>query len=565
MQELRKASRRKSAQCSDMEPSAKKQKLLHGSLPPAPAPAPANGTTNIRSTDKKPNLVGCSLPLGWAQAHDKTTLEPSTKKRKPDDSSVALAQGHCMANHGLAIQKPGFDHGSLPLAQAHDMTDLEPATKKPKLSYASLRPARVQDRASGVDCARAEAEYYRKGLQGKWCELHGFDYHLLDQSTLADTVLMSPNFDPFDYMATQSSKVHSYTYGASEHDVYPVDDSSPENLMAESAKFDAHSIHRQNLGDLSGHSPAPSTALQVHPVPSEVSSSNTPAQSAISQGRPGSENETSHPPSVRNTTAKAYLTFGGRPNEEYPSLGDQTSMSFSSMNSTPMSPVCSSSDSNMEHNTTPASSYQIISVGSDREMGDNTAAASSDRIPHLPPYSNLRGDTAPVSSSPVGPARNKGGRPRGRKPRAPKIPKGPTRFQKNHPVNARVNIDVWENILFFCPPDFLLKARTISPTFRSVLKDDSPIWKRARVNHFGLDMPDPPSDLSEPQYADLLTGIGCQTRSCESTKTRKTYWAFQKRLCIDCFQKAFLPVSVSILIFRLLLFQLADVHLAQSP
>ena len=555
-QESRKASKRKSAHGSDMGPSTKNQKLLHGSLPSAPTHSEVNDTIYPGPTTEKSKLADTYLPPARAQAHDMTNPGPTSMKREPDHRSVAPVLGHELTNHELASQKSDLGHGSLPpaQAQAQEMTDLKPATKKPKLSYANLPPARVHYRIPSVERAHAEAEYYRERLR-RWCEFHGFDHHLLDQSAVSDTLLMSPNFDVHKYMATKILKGHSYACGPSDFDVYPFDDLSTEKLTAERVKNNTHGVHKQCLGDLSCHSAALNTAPQVRPISGEMSLDHIPAQGPISKVLPSSGDETSHLPSAQSTTAQVSLAFGVRFKEACPPLGDQTSISLSSVDSALKGPFCYSSDPHMGYNTTPARPDRTASVGPDHDMGDNIPAARSDQIAPLSPHSNLRDETTLASSfqnSSVESACNKGGRPRGRKPRAPKIPKGPTRFQKNHPVKALVNIDVWENILLFCSPDLLLKARKVSSTFRSVLKDESLIWRRARINYFGPDMPDPPSGLSEPQYADLLTRIGCQTHGCESTKTRKTYWAFQKRLCIGCFQKAFLPVSILGLIYRFL-------------
>ena len=275
------------------------------------------------------------------------------------------------------------------------------------------------------------------------------------------------------------------------------------------------------------------------------------------------------PTIVQKITAKAWKAMLN---------SDQASTPLSSINSKSQSPTRYSSDFEVLYEIIDTSSDRSASVSSVYDVAEDTAATSSEQsIPdssgrdtghdtpiesdHIAPLSSkstLRDSSTNATSTPtppVGPPRNRGGRPKGRKPRPAKpfkTPKGPMRFQKNHPVKAAVNVDIWENILSFCPPDFLLKARTISSTFWSVLKDDSPIWKISRVKHFGSDMPCPPSGLSEPQYADLLTGTGCQTRGCTSKKTRKTYWAFQRRLCMDCFHQAFLPVSISNLLFRLM-------------
>ena len=249
-----------------------------------------------------------------------------------------------------------------------------------------------------------------------------------------------------------------------------------------------------------------------------------------------------------------------------PSVCYQTPIPSSSMNLPVQNPTRDSSDPIMGYSTTSTTSDKDVSVRSDFDKVDDTAASAAPN--HLLPLSRgrfAREDTAIASSSQISavePIRNKGGRPKGRKPRPakkPKTPKGPMRFQKNHPVKAGVDVYVWENILSFCPPDFLLKARAISSTFRSILRDDSALWKTSRVNHFGSDMPGPPLGLSERQYADLLTGIGCQTRGCDSQKARKTYWAFQKRLCIECFHKSFVPVTSNLISSILLMHSLTRI------
>ena len=686
MQESRRASKRKSVHGSDIEPSSKKQRLLHHSLPPAPDKSPAHATTYQRPAEETPQLVYASLSSAQAQAqaHDGTNFRPSTEERKVCHQSFAPAQSHDMANHALATQKLDIDHGSLPSAltpasaQAHDITDLGPATKKPKLSYASLPRTRV--RASSVERAHLEAEHMRKSLR-LWCRTRGHDFNLVDQRGLSDTALLSPNFDVCKLMAVfQSSTDRHCAYGPPELDSCPFDGSSAEKRSAENPKVDAHCVPEQELHDLSDLPSAPGIAAQTCPVSCEVSLHHPPAQCSTSRGRPESGEETSDSSIIPKTTAKESPAFGDNVDAACAPLDDQASTPLSPINSTlnvgyntrlaspdqiasagsnpdmgdnttaASSDQIASAGSNpdMGDNTTAASSDQIASAGSNPDMGDNTTAASSDQIAYLAlnpdmrdnttlassdqiasadsnrkmgdnntaassdqipsvasnrdkrdstkagssyriasvasspdmrddttaaisdqnalpfPDSSLRDDTtlaSPSEAPPFGPVRNQGGRPRGRKPRVLKTPKGPTRFQKNHPVKATLNIDVWENILLFCSPDFLLKARTISTTFRSILKNDSLIWKRARVNHFGPDMPDPPSGLSEQQYADLLTGNGCQTLGCESSKARKTYWAVQRRLCLECFHKAFLPVSTLISI-QVVHFHRTDVHLA---
>lgn len=673
MQEARRAAKRKSSHGSDSEPSTKKQKLLHDSMPPAPTqsqaiPTPLLGTT----TDGEPKLVDASLPPAptQSQAHATTGLGPriSTKKRKKyDNRSVTPAPSHDMANHGPGTQEPELDQSSCP--PAHDITGLEPPTKKQKLSYASLPPSRIRVREPVEVGERREAEFYRR-LFRRWCKPNGFDPDLINESTLPDKLLLSGNFDIYEFMSSQSPENHDYASGPPEIDAYPFADASAANPMAPSPEVGAYWAPRPEPQQLFHHSPALNEHAQACPVSGDVSVHHPLAQGPISRVCSGSGDETSHPSSAQNLATVISPALGGEVNEARPPLGDQTSKLLSSVSQSFEGPSCSSSDPNAGHtttstssdqtilvssvcdmadetvagssnqncplsldvnlkdsstptssnqvalvssirdtrdnvadtnshqippsssdvnskdnstptssdrialvdsirdagdeaaiassdqiaasypdvslvdNATPRSSNQITVIDSIRDAGDTTVDASQDEIAPLSLDVNLKDDNTPASLSrthSVGPARNKGGRPRGRKPRALKPPKGPTRFQKNHPVKTTVNMDVWENILLFCPLEFLLKARSISTTFRSVLKDNSLIWKKARLHQFGPDMPDPALGLSEPQYADLVTGNGCQTGGCTSKKTRKTYWALGKRLCIECFQKSFIP------------------------
>ena len=569
IKESRKASKRKAAYASDLEPSCKKQKSLHGSVPPAPAPGPAPALTQTQDhattvsgpalsgpTEEVATLADASPSPAQTQTHNATDFSPAgdvTRKRKPDDFSVDSIQGN----------------------QVQNVTDLEPAPKKQKLSYATLPSAKDQKSVSNQESARIVAQNRRRRLES-WCRHYGHDYQLLDR--LPDEVLTHPEFRAPIYMLAQTSTNRSNVQGASDLDLYPSNGSLMEKLISGTPKVETHGAPNSNIPSLPHYIPAPNPATQVHVGSSGTFLHHTPAQRQISAERPDSEDENSHPQVVPETTANASLLVDGVLNGACSTISYQTSTSLPSVKSASRSPHCDSSDLNLVYDTSNTSSDRSASASSVRDIANDTVAASSDQnvsvssgrdigydtaarseqIAPLSPNSILRDSSTNATSSPtpsVGPPRNRGGRPKGRKPRAAKpfkTPKGPMRFQKNHPVKAAVNVDVWENILSFCPPDFLLKARTVSSTFWSVLEDDSPIWKISRVKHFGSDMPGPPSGLSEPHYADLLTGTGCQTRGCTSKKTRKTYWAFQRRLCIDCFHQAFLPVSISNMLFRLL-------------
>ena len=130
------------------------------------------------------------------------------------------------------------------------------------------------------------------------------------------------------------------------------------------------------------------------------------------------------------------------------------------------------------------------------------------------------------------PVKNKGGRPRSINP-VKKIPTGPTILRTSNPVKTVINMDAWRCIFEFCPVDFLLNARKVCSGFREALSGPN-IWQTARFNTLGPTHPACPPQLTEMQYADLLTGLGCQSRGCGNKKARKTYWAFERRWCESC-------------------------------
>ena len=582
MQKSRKASKRKSAHTSDMEPSTKKQKILHSSLSRALDQSQACATISSSPADETSKPIEASLPPAQTQSRNTTDLDPTwaaTKKRKLDDCCDTPLQVYDRPNHLLPTWLE-LERASPPPAnaQAHNMTEPGPATKKQKLSYANLPPATVRRKRLSKEELDSYLAHYDRRLIECWRRRYGHDYQGFSRSS--DESSLSPDFRVDKYITTPDSGNRLIDSGAPESGVSPFNDSSTKKPTDETPDLDAHQILTQEVRDTFYHSPALNAAIQVYPVSGEGSLHQIPPQGSVSRERLDSGNEIFHSQFPPILNAKASVTFGGKVDEACLSPSDQTSSSLSSVNSTirssehypPGSNVTCNTRNTSSDQSTPAnsvcdvadrtataSSNHNASASSDRDIGQDTAAVRSDQIAPLSPYSNL-GDNATHASSSrtpsIGPPRNLGGRPRGRKPLPPKkskTPKGPARFQKNHPVKAAVIVDVWENILSFCPPDFLLKARTVSSTFRSVLKDDSPIWKISRLSHFGPDMPNPPSGLSEPQYADLLTGTGCQTRGCSSKKTRKTYWAFQKRLCMRCFEQMFTPVSISDSLFKLLL------------
>ncbi|MCJ1377294.1 hypothetical protein MMC17_000388 [Xylographa soralifera] len=45
--------------------------------------------------------------------------------------------------------------------------------------------------------------------------------------------------------------------------------------------------------------------------------------------------------------------------------------------------------------------------------------------------------------------------------------------------------------------------------------------------------------MSDPQFAELTQGHGCQEPSCTDSRPRKIYWAMQMRFCTSCYKKRF--------------------------
>lgn len=108
-----------------------------------------------------------------------------------------------------------------------------------------------------------------------------------------------------------------------------------------------------------------------------------------------------------------------------------------------------------------------------------------------------------------------GGRPRTTGSDARGKSRTVTCLRTSKPVATQIPLDVWRNIFAFCPLDFLIKARTVSKDFLLALGYES-TWREARLINYGPECPDPPAGLTEFQYADLLTGMGCQTKWCKN-------------------------------------------------
>ncbi|KAJ7577440.1 hypothetical protein C8J56DRAFT_899073 [Mycena floridula] len=96
--------------------------------------------------------------------------------------------------------------------------------------------------------------------------------------------------------------------------------------------------------------------------------------------------------------------------------------------------------------------------------------------------------------------------------------------------------------IFGClePLDILRLART-SKDLRSLLmhKSSAFVWRQARENVVGL--PEPPADLNEPQYANLVFSVHCH--NCLSYHSPEIYWSFLIRCCKKCGDESFAEID----------------------
>ncbi|KAF2035509.1 hypothetical protein EK21DRAFT_47623, partial [Setomelanomma holmii] len=111
-----------------------------------------------------------------------------------------------------------------------------------------------------------------------------------------------------------------------------------------------------------------------------------------------------------------------------------------------------------------------------------------------------------------------------------------------------VDLDCWFIILSFSDPAQLLEMRSGIPSCYYFLRDNPMLWKHSRTYHYGSDLPEPPSELTEFQYADLRHDRACM--SCKAPNTRKTYWAFLRRWCKTCLQSRTIKEHDALAILR---------------
>jgi hypothetical protein len=140
-------------------------------------------------------------------------------------------------------------------------------------------------------------------------------------------------------------------------------------------------------------------------------------------------------------------------------------------------------------------------------------------------------------------------------------PSGPLRLRIDHPIQADRPTDIWKIILSYSHPKFLRSAWRINKETYCILKAHSSIWKQARLEHYGYDMPAIPEDMDEWTLSTLMDGKKCS--SCKVRGARNVFWSLRARLCNLCFHKQ--AILVSTVLFAMLLkigMGLKDFHTA---
>ncbi|KAH8108769.1 hypothetical protein DFH11DRAFT_1631209 [Phellopilus nigrolimitatus] len=102
----------------------------------------------------------------------------------------------------------------------------------------------------------------------------------------------------------------------------------------------------------------------------------------------------------------------------------------------------------------------------------------------------------------------------------------------------RVPIDIFCEIATHLSPHDLLTMARASKSLRGLLmsKNSKPIWRAARES---VELPECPTDLSEPKYADLIYCKGCYM--CDTPRAQTLHFPLRLRLCKHCSEKYIVP------------------------
>ncbi|KLO15292.1 hypothetical protein SCHPADRAFT_275443 [Schizopora paradoxa] len=103
--------------------------------------------------------------------------------------------------------------------------------------------------------------------------------------------------------------------------------------------------------------------------------------------------------------------------------------------------------------------------------------------------------------------------------------------------------EIFAEVAKYLSPDDLLRLSRTSKHSRDILmsKTSKHIWVASRKT---LNVPDCPPDLSEPQYADLIFGLGKGCSFCPNRRTQKeAFFHLRVRMCKGCQKTHFIQTS----------------------
>ncbi|KAJ6546526.1 hypothetical protein DFH09DRAFT_645780 [Mycena vulgaris] len=108
----------------------------------------------------------------------------------------------------------------------------------------------------------------------------------------------------------------------------------------------------------------------------------------------------------------------------------------------------------------------------------------------------------------------------------------------------KMPMDMIYEILCHSTPCYLILLARTNKMFRDVLmsRQSSFIWIAARQNVSGTPAPDPPSDMAEPAWANLLYTPDEACFECDKS-TKYIDFAFRRRLCLGCRKQHLLRIK----------------------
>ncbi|KAJ6547405.1 hypothetical protein B0H19DRAFT_266913 [Mycena capillaripes] len=170
---------------------------------------------------------------------------------------------------------------------------------------------------------------------------------------------------------------------------------------------------------------------------------------------------------------------------------------------------------------------------------DRPDDAESDEYSDEPAAKRRKTNSATTKVGPSAKGKTKRAVNKGKK--TAKTTKGTGRSRRQGSLQGLLDLpmDVFYEILTHLAPEYLVNLVRMNRRFRSALKapESNFVSKAARQNVSGTPAPDPPSDMTEPEWANLLYTPEKACFECGKTGTSNIDFAFRRRLCLACRKK----------------------------